>query len=288
MISELRERLRPFHDEALAQGIPADDVDRWVAVARPCATLTPSEDGPDPVVGRFGGPLALPDDVPTPGAPFVASIDLAALPAGATDLPLPPDGRLLFFAWPEGEYPDSAGQVVYVPAGATVTERDKHTSWNPGDVDEYRAMFDSYPQGPLRARIDVSLPYHSHVTPPGERHSVPVPGHPRAEELVEVWEEVQDDIAPSGPFQLGGYADEEAVYVDPVETAVETVAQAVKSGSWDGPVSSDPADWVLLADWYAGEDVRLWEGSTVHWVIQREDLAARRFDRAFATVFWNP
>lgn len=38
MISELRERLRPFHDEALAQGIPADDVDRWVAVARPCAT----------------------------------------------------------------------------------------------------------------------------------------------------------------------------------------------------------------------------------------------------------
>ncbi|MFI8207365.1 DUF1963 domain-containing protein [Streptomyces sp. NPDC085937] len=287
MNTELRDRLRPFSDKALAQGIPADDVERWLATARPCVTLT-REDGPEPVVGRFGGPLELPADMPTPGAPFVASIDLAALPADGTDLPLPRDGRLLFFAWPESEYPESAGQVVYVPEGAPVTERDKHESWNPGDVDEYRAMFDSYPQGPLRARVDVSLPYHTHLTPPGQRRSVLVPGHPRAEELVSVWEDTQDDIATDGPMQLGGYADEEAVYVDPVEVAVSTVTQAVESGSWEGPVSADPADWVLLADWFAGEDVARYEGSTVHWVIQREDLAARRFDRAFVTVYWNP
>lgn len=45
---------------------------------------------------------------------------------------------------------------------------------------------------------------------------------------------------------------------------------------------------VLLADWHAGMDVQGWEGAAVHWVIQREELAARRFDRAFADVFWNP
>ncbi|NGO45413.1 DUF1963 domain-containing protein [Streptomyces ureilyticus] len=45
---------------------------------------------------------------------------------------------------------------------------------------------------------------------------------------------------------------------------------------------------MLLADWQAGMDVQGWESATVHWVIQREDLAARRFDRAFTSVFWNP
>ncbi|MFF0107742.1 hypothetical protein [Streptomyces hirsutus] len=45
---------------------------------------------------------------------------------------------------------------------------------------------------------------------------------------------------------------------------------------------------MLLADWYAGRCVEGWEGSAVHWVIQREDLAARRFGRVYTTVFWNP
>ncbi|MDU0294072.1 hypothetical protein, partial [Saccharothrix longispora] len=62
MIRELRDRLGPFRDEALARGIPADDVERWSTLARPCATLTAHGDGP--VVGRFGGPLLLPADAP--------------------------------------------------------------------------------------------------------------------------------------------------------------------------------------------------------------------------------
>ncbi|MGW1025411.1 hypothetical protein ACWD4J_17175 [Streptomyces sp. NPDC002577] len=57
-------------------------------------------------MGRFGGRLLLPADTPDPAHPFVASIDLAALPADATDLPLPPDGRLLLFAFPETEGDD--------------------------------------------------------------------------------------------------------------------------------------------------------------------------------------
>jgi hypothetical protein len=30
------------------------------------------------------------------------------------------------------------------------------------------------------------------------------------------------------------------------------------------------------------------EGSTLHWVIPRQDLAERRFDRAHVSFFWNP
>jgi hypothetical protein len=280
------DRLSPFRDKAIARGIPADDVERWLATARPCATLT--RDGDGPVVGRFGGPLLLPAGTPDPAHPFVASIDLAALPADATDLPLPPDGHLLLFAFPEtaDDY-ESMGSVVYVPVGSAVAERDEH-AWNSFDFADEKAMFEAFPQGPLRATTDVSLPYHHAVELPGEPGSGPLPGHPRSEELVEVWESTRDDIAPEGPLQIGGYADEEAVYTDPVAGAVSRAVKAAEAGRWDGPVSDDVSDWVLLADWHAGMDVQGWESATVHWVIQREDLAARRFDRAFTGVFWNP
>jgi hypothetical protein len=277
MIEELlQDRLSPFRDEALSGGIPAGDVERWSTLARPCATLTRSGDGP--VVGRFGGPLLLPADAPDPAHPFVASIDLAALPAEATDLPLPPDGRLLLFAVLEHESdPAARGSAVHVPAGAAVVERNGPAT---GDAE--------YPEGPLRLRIDVSLPLHYAVDLPDGSGRGPLPGHPRAEELVEVWDDTHDDIAPWGPMQIGGYAAEEAVYTDPVADAVSDAVRSVAAGRWAGPVSDDPADWVLLADWDAGMDVECWEGATVHWVVQREDLVARRFDRVFTTFFWNP
>ena len=70
--------LQPFRDEAVAQGVPADEVDRWLDLARPCAILAQDWDGP--VVGRFGGPLRLPAAAADTYFPFVASIDLASLP----------------------------------------------------------------------------------------------------------------------------------------------------------------------------------------------------------------
>jgi hypothetical protein len=68
------------------------------------------------------------------------------------------------------------------------------------------------------------------------------------------------------------------------------LSRTVARGAWTDKryVSGDVSDWVLLADWQAGMDVEGWESATVHWVIQREDLAAWRFDRAFTSVFWNP
>ncbi|MEU6142838.1 DUF1963 domain-containing protein [Streptomyces sp. NPDC047081] len=287
MTPEMRDRLSPFRDAAIEQGIPAEDVERWLTTARPCATLT--RDGDGPVVGRFGGPLLLPADVPDPDRPFVASVDLTALPADATDLPLPPDGELLFFAFPETDY-GGLGGVVYVPVGTAVTERDK-LAWDPVGWAENEAMMEEFPQGPLRLKADVSLPCHGSVGGPSLVLSEPIPSHPRSEELAGLWEDIRDGIAPAGPLQIGGYADEEAIDLDPVASAVPWAVKAIKAaeaGRSDAPVSEDVADWVLLADWQTGMDVQGWESATVHWVIQREDLAARRFHRAFTSIFWNP
>ncbi|MET9457179.1 hypothetical protein ABZY05_19130 [Streptomyces canus] len=94
-----------------------------------------------------------------------------------------------------------------------------------------------------------------------------------------------DDIASSGRLRLGGYADQEAVDTDPVGTAMTCALREAEAGRRE-PVSDDVADWVPLAEWDPWIDGL--EGATVHWSIQRADFAARRFDRAFTTVFGNP
>jgi hypothetical protein len=274
--------LLPFRTRAVDEGypwedidpLPAEEVDRWIRHARPCAVLTSGADGP--VAGAFGGPLLLPAEVPDPEYPYVASVDFAALPKDATDLPLPPDGRLLLFASldePDGE--GNYGQAIYVPAGTPVEERDKNT-WKGYDYsgdDYYQQIVDSYPQGELRARTEPDLPYYE------------LPGFPNADELVTVWRDTADR---SGQLQVGGYADQEDSDPDPLERLAIRAAREAKLGRWgDGePVSGAVEDWVLLAHW--NPDISGREGADVQWGIQRADLEARRFDRTFSTVYWNP
>jgi hypothetical protein len=279
---ELREMLLPFRTRAVDEGypwedigpLPADEVDRWISHARPCAVLTSDADGP--VAGSFGGPLLLPAEVPDPEYPYVASVDLAALPKDATDLPLPPDGRLLLFASldePDGE--GNYGQAIYVPTGTPVEERDRNT-WKGHDYfgdDHYQQIVDSYPQGELRARTEPDLPYYG------------LPGFPNADDLVTVWRDTTDR---SGHLQVGGYADQEDSDPDPLERLASSAVREAKLGRWGdgGPVSGAVEDWVLLAHW--NPDISHREGADVQWGIQRADLEARRFDRTFSTVSWNP
>jgi uncharacterized protein DUF1963 len=292
MTSELLDRLGPFRTEALKRGVPADEVERWIGTARPCATLAPARDGEGPVVGRFGGPVLLPADAPDPAFPLVASIDCAALPEAATDLPLPRDGRLLLFAFPEMPYDccGTVGEVRYVPAGADVVERPTDDCfWSEGsDYQEAVEICAAYPQGPLHLTTDVSLPYHAWVDSTGPSVITTLPGHPHSEELRDVWGDTWEAVASEGPLQMGGYADQECVDTDPVVTAAQFAAEAERKGSRPGPGTDpgDASDWVLLADWHPGIEGR--EGATIHWAIRRDDLAARRFDRAHATFFWNP
>ncbi|MET1071986.1 MAG: hypothetical protein ABWY11_05010, partial [Umezawaea sp.] len=189
-------------------------------------------------------------------------------------------------AYPEFDscFDDDMGSVLHVPAGTAVVERDKD-SWSWNDIEDYQEMVGRFPEGPLLLTEDVSLPYHWLVDLPAEPWAAALPGHPRSEELVEVWDDSRDGSI-WGTLQLGGYANEEVVETDPVARAVREALRAVTSGRIDWPVSGDVADWVLLVDWHL--DVDGWEGASFHWSIQREDLAARRFDRTITTVFWNP
>jgi len=199
MTSRNAQILDQFRVEALNRGIPADEVERWMELVRPRAFLTEGGDGP--VVGRFGGPLLLPTDVKTPWCPLLATVDCAALPAEATGLPLPPDGRLLFFGSPD---PDgdccSMGDVVYIPADAAVQERERYPENYP--YDSYAEIYDDLPQGELHLIPDVSLPSHGEMEipePPGAR---PLwPEYPRSEELSEVW----NDQLGWTPLAIGGY-----------------------------------------------------------------------------------
>jgi hypothetical protein len=274
MTPELLSGLGVFRDEALKRGVPAADVERWIhAAARPCATLSPDGDGP--VVGRFGGRLMLPPDVPAPHYPFLASIDCASLPAEATDLSLPRDGRLLLFAFAQDEYSmGGGGSALYVPSSADVEERKgKHGSIDfndPEAQEQMQGIIDQYPVGELHLTISVSLPSYGDTEVPDHFWGTLAAEHPYAAELAEAWEDSRWSVAGGGPLQLGGYATD--------EDGGDGFVRAPSAGEND--------EWVLLADWHTAiEGV---EGLTVHWPIRRTDVAARRFDQVDATVFWNP
>ncbi|ANZ43242.1 hypothetical protein BBK82_34275 [Lentzea guizhouensis] len=279
----MRDQVGAFRAKAAAHGFSADEVQRWAELARPVLRLTLHGGGP--VVGRFGGPLLLPADVPDPGHPYVATLDLTALSAEDAGLPLPSDGHLLLFAFPEHDswYAD-VGSAVFVPAGAAVVERDRDFSWHSSE-DDYRELLDQYPQGELHATADVSLP---HFCDESFSHDLWKPEWPPYEpELVELFRTARAGTGDRGTLQVGGYASEEVVDVhDPITSVIAQARRALQKGKVTGPVSEDAADWVLLADWHT--DIDGWEGATVHWAVQRDDLVARRFDRVFTTRYWNP
>ncbi|WP_030186879.1 DUF1963 domain-containing protein [Streptomyces sp. NRRL S-813] len=280
-----REMLDSFREEALASGIPAADVERWIGTARPCANLDCKGDGP--VVGRLGGPVMLPADAPDPWCPLAASIDLAALPKNATDLPLPPDGQLLLFAYPHVDWttpsptPDM-GEVRYVPAGTAVEERKTDLILK---RDDFVARL-KFPQDDLRrVRTGVSLPNHGSFIDPGPPREVK--DYPYAGELIEAWMKVPGGHITHPGLQIGGYAEDEFGELDPAMEAGQMAAMQEDAGRRPkSAAETRPEDWVLLAQWWHG--IQGLEMALFYWAIAREDLAARRFDRAFATMTWNP
>jgi hypothetical protein len=102
------------------------------------------------------------------------------------------------------------------------------------------------------AVADLSLPYHHLACFPDEPRIRHLPGHPRAEELVAVWDATPRDANIWGSLQIGGYSNQEAVDTDPVTHAVSAAMTALEAGRLDWPVS----DWVLIADWHL--DITAW------------------------------
>ncbi|MFD6443557.1 HEAT repeat domain-containing protein [Promicromonospora sp. NPDC060204] len=261
-----------FRERALDRGVPADDVDRWLGLARPTLRTAPDRGGP--VVGRLGSPLMLPPDAPTPGTVYgpdrtdeyqlIATLDLAAMAPGATDLALPPDGHLLLFANVELEDELLAGGAVYVPAGTPVEEREASPAYEPYEYDSPEDLDEALRHtGDLRLVPGVSLPSCPLDAEAGAEH-------PHAETLQAVWSEQSDG---GGEWELGGHAYDFDGYGDPA------------SGSaFQGPGEgwSRPEDWVVLAQW-VGVPMGI-----LYWTITRQDLEVRRFDRVVVQMYANP
>lgn len=261
-----------FREQALGRGVPADDVDRWLGLARPALRTAP--DGGGPVVGRLGSPLMLPPDVPTPATVFepdyrneyqlIVTLDLAAIGPGATDLPLPPDGHVLLFANVELEDELLPGGAVYVPAGTPVEERAASPSYEPYEYDSPEELDEFLRRSAdLRLVPGVSLP--SCPLDPETRAA-----HPHAETLQAVWSEQSDE---GGDWQLGGHAYDFDGYGDPARGS---------AGQEPGERDTRPEDWVVLAQW-VGVPMGI-----LYWTIPRQDLEARRFDRVVAQMYSNP
>lgn len=231
-----------FRDAARDADMSDDAIDWWLRLARPCLALDQDCDGP--VVGYFGGRPALPETVAWPdGTVHLASIDLAAIPPDATDLDLPADGTLVFFAVPG--MTSTAGQVVYVPAGTAVTEA---APPDPGST-----VYDRFP---LRGEPDWSLPRDPYQSP----HY----GKEGQRDDEEIFEEVVWNLGGAGGVVvLGGYG-------------------RANTGGLGVPVGDIRIE-VLLAEFFlmdaeVGEDFET-DYATVFYVAPREGLAARRFDQ---------
>ncbi|MBZ6475151.1 YwqG family protein [Streptomyces griseocarneus] len=275
-----------LHDIARTH-LPADIAERWLSLLRPGANLVKATAG-EAVAGRLGGLPELPEGEAWPvweghgPLAFVASVDCAALPAHALDIPLPFDGTLSFFyfdgqidggeAYVAPDEPDTwaGARVLYVPAGVAVTER---------AVPE---GLEAYPEVPLTVRLEPTAPtiWHPVVQKTFTEFST-------QDSADGGWPEAFTDALydhSAGPgHRVGGHA-------DPVQNPVELEIAHGALGEnvrWDDPRIDEEAEgWVLLAQFDTDDDADMMWGDcgALYWLIRPRDLAERRFDRAMFTM----
>ncbi|MBM9506870.1 DUF1963 domain-containing protein [Actinacidiphila acididurans] len=257
--------LELYRERARSRGLPDEVVGRALRLARPRIELRSPDDSmrseSDPVMGRYGGSPWLPPDVAWDGYPhFVASVDCAALPPDALDIPLPKDGRLLFFAskeyWAGGSMPgdeDRRGRVVHVPAGVETAERtpaEKHAEY----------LCEPFP---LYGRVE------AHV--PNSEDDV-VLSSPENERLYDEYDLSDfDGLGGVGELTLGGYSC--PVHEDPCgyRWPEDDGEARVLLAQAEYPNPEDP-DMVLV----------------VYWMIRRKDLADKEFgDIKLVTQAWH-
>jgi hypothetical protein len=284
-----------FHSAALAAGVPAAEVSRFLEHLRLSIRLSGGTGGAP--AGQFGGLPSLPvgQDWPSAGdaeLPFVFSVDCAALPA-VDGSALPTGGSLLFFLDHEADHLAGAdgdqrfARVVYVPAGtgtrvaeprdpAIIGERydlgatlvaelpDRFTP--PGGEDEY----DEYDED----EDDLS-PFRQQLADDLERDL------PHLAELVAL----AGGLWPSGSglasAYLGGYVDDEVM----TSIAEQTLAGREKAGEIVVPVANWYSQVEREAHRLSGEWMSLarFPADDFHYasfVIRHDDLAAGRVDRA--------
>ncbi|MFD4636943.1 DUF1963 domain-containing protein [Lentzea sp. NPDC058436] len=247
----LLERLRA---EARSRGLSDAEVERGMALVRPCGVHR--EDGV--VVGRFGGPIMVPADAGERLFPLVATINCAAVPSESLDIALPSDGQLLFFGYPEE---DGLGEVLYVPEGVAVEERQLDESiLSEPYFDE---VHEDYQRGDLKIVPRLSLPFFGET-----------------EALAEICAADWDDSGRT--FLLGGYGTDCNGEL-PTDYAANA---ALDDNETQQGRAADADDWVLLAEITVDHPAS--GGADMFWAIRREDLASQRFERAGFVTYFNP
>ncbi|MEV0121434.1 YwqG family protein [Streptomyces sp. NPDC050703] len=269
--------------------LPSDVAERWLGLLRPGIRLA-AAGGDEAVVGQLGGEPRLPDTMEWPEwegqgpLSFIASVDCAALPADALDIPFPASGTLSFFfydgqldgdeeAFVEVDDPETwaGARVVHVPAGVPTSRRD-----TPCELE-------SYPHVPLAAHVrpTVAEPTHPQIqealapdAEPFEEYEHPVCGRKFVDGL---WQ-LDDEVG----HQLGGTPQS---VQGPVE--LEVARAAIGPGTdWHDPrLVDEMREWVLLAQFDTDDAADMMWGDTgcLYWLIRRDDLAELRFDKAMFT-----
>ncbi|MBQ0953041.1 hypothetical protein QMA61_37005 [Streptomyces coelicoflavus] len=269
------DELGRFREKAEELGVPREDVDAWLGIARSSAVLNTRGSGP--VVGRLGGPVLLPPDARLPHEepddewapdPLVATIDLGALPDGATNLPFPGSGTLMLFATPA--WGETTASAMYVPANTPVEER--HLEFDPDgyiDADEFTREV----SGDLHVEYVASLPDYGVDEAYAPHRLADIPGDPSVHRLLRTaWDRVLGGDSRRLPdIELGGYPHENEGDGDPV-------AYVSQGTDIDG--------WVLLATWKPSMDG--FESSTIYWAAPQDDLAVGRLDRVRSDDHSNP
>jgi uncharacterized protein YwqG len=247
---------------------------------------------------RLGGEPDLPPDLPWPkwkGRPlaFVAQLDLEELPRIAGRELLPPRGRLYFFyaldvdednPLPSGIYTKERGAFpVFFSEQSTSTLRRTKT---PADVSE----FGRYKPLPMKFSIMTSIPDSSHP-------ALRLLGLGTTDlqlKYGDVVEGCEQDLHPAAHNQILGYP-------YPVQNSVCLDVEMGMGGYWDRTrdITSEadqklwdaalkPAlDWELLlqVDTQDDKNGMIWgDCGRLYWMMRRQDLLERRFDRAWFSM----
>ncbi|MET2719037.1 DUF1963 domain-containing protein [Streptomyces harbinensis] len=243
-----------FRAEAASRGLPAREAEAWIRATVPGTFVAQGGDGPLAV--RMGGDPVLPDNAPDPCHPLIARVDCPLIPPGATGLPLPAAGHLLFFADPElGLRGPMSDAVRHVPAGTPAAVRRVTAGRGPFEPQDMRTMWHH-----LSPPMPESFAEARWEDPDDEEYEL-------AEELESAWTHVGGSW-PTWTFALGAHP--VVINDDPLRLV--------------GDEAPDGGDWALLATWRCDERAGGLDAAVVSWMIRRQDLASSRFDRVYVHV----
>jgi Domain of unknown function (DUF1963) len=306
----------PLADSPLAEigrhYLDPHDATAWTGLLRPAFRLRPRVAG-EAVAGYLGGNPQLPDDVAWPvweghgPLTFVGAVDCGALPGLELDIPLPAQGALLFFYF-DGQYergPDDAG---FKDAGSADTRFEDAADdtvgfWDPQSLtggarvlylEADAEMNDRSAPAGISAFPLVLLGGEVIATEPGLESAAftgtfgdpydpqsPV-GAVTSDEFLTAVDSVRYPQAPH--HRIGGYP---MPVQGPVEDEAAHAPRPDGSPRDDADRAALAARLVLLAQIDTDDRAGMCWGDAgrLYWLIDPDDLAARRFEAA--TFTWQ-